>query len=57
MRDDEYVVCPHCGYKHNDAWEFRSGEHSCEGCNGVFRVAVETTRTYTTSKAEGESRS
>lgn len=49
VQDDYYVVCPLCGYKHDDAWEAESGDYECSGCEETFYLEVEEWRTYSTS--------
>ncbi len=49
-RDEEYLVCPLCGYPHGNMHEWASGvamkgaEYTCEDCGGVFladrRIAI-----------------
>jgi len=48
-------VCPHCGYKHKDAWEWNFGpgvegdtEHRCDSCDRDFHVQREVSIYYTT---------
>jgi uncharacterized Zn-finger protein len=45
-------VCPHCGHKHADAWEWMAdeGEHDCDKCEEPFRYTREVEVTYTTTK-------
>lgn len=38
---DTYIVCPHCGHEHGDAWEYTDNddlEHhvDCEECEREF---------------------
>jgi len=44
-RDSENVICPHCGYKHGDAWEWCASEtpsaHFCYDCGGQFKAWAE----------------
>lgn len=53
---DSYVICPWCGYRHGDAFEYKSGDRECVDCGNVFHVEVETTITFTTSKPKGGAR-
>lgn len=50
--DDEYVVCPHCGCRHGDAWEWAKSQYpesmTCDGCERSFSYWAEYTATYYT---------
>lgn len=39
-RDPCYVICPHCGYRHGDTWEWVKNETpermNCESCAREF---------------------
>lgn len=57
--DHEYtkhMICPYCGYKQRDVWEFignnEDGDTDCGGCDKPFRWSVHRTETYTTKKQE-----
>ncbi len=50
-------VCPYCGHKHNDSWEWNFGagldgdaEHDCDSCGEPFFVRRIVTVDYTTRK-------
>lgn len=47
----DVVVCPHCGYKFRDSWEFRDAQEVdwCE-CGKSFFMVRNTTVTYSTRK-------
>jgi DNA-directed RNA polymerase subunit RPC12/RpoP len=45
------VVCPHCGYEHQDSFEFSDyGESECGDCGETFWHEREITYTYATRK-------
>ena len=54
-------VCPHCGYKHDDAWEWNFGPcldgssegRECYRCGGVFDCERVVDVSYTTKMAHG----
>ena len=52
-RDDEYVICPHCGEEHGDAWEWCADEmpHDvhCDGCGQTFKAWAEYNVQYVTT--------
>ena len=56
VADDCYVICPHCGYKHGDAWEMfqmadTEREFTCNGCEVSFTCwAVARTTYFSRSK-------
>ena len=39
-------ICPHCGYRHDDAWEWK-----CDQCNGEFDCERVVDVSYTTKPA------
>ena len=48
-------VCPHCGHRHHDAWEWNFGpglegetEYECDDCGKPFHCEREVTVYYTT---------
>jgi hypothetical protein len=49
-------VCPHCGHKHDDAWEWNFGQgldgfidgRECDYCGGVFTCERVVDVNYTT---------
>jgi transposase len=51
--DDEYVICPYCGYEHGDGWEWATTEQTrkmvCEGCDKEFHYWTEFQVTYHTT--------
>lgn len=49
-----WPICPHCGHKHVDAWEWQcdSGITNCEHCNNVFHYDRIVTVEYTTTKKQ-----
>ena len=55
-KDDYYVVCPHCGYRHDhceiEAYESSKGL-DCEECGKEFELEVETRLTFSTFKIKG----
>ena len=48
--DSQYVVCPWCGHKHGDAWEWaaRRTETRCDQCENMFTVNPDYVVTYHT---------
>ena len=44
------VICPWCGHNHSDSWEFDDGRYDCSECGKPFRLAVNTSVTYTTTR-------
>ncbi len=54
---NKYAVCPYCGYKHKDSWEWdESGETECGECGKAFTYTAYMERTFTTSPKEQEPR-
>lgn len=53
MRDDEYVVCPHCNEEHGDAWEWCASEIPqvirCQSCKQPFSARAEYSVQYVTT--------
>jgi hypothetical protein len=55
-------VCPHCGHRHDDAWEWNFGaglegdstDRYCDSCGGMFDCSREVTVYYTTRAAQGQ---
>jgi transposase-like protein len=47
------IVCPWCGYVHQDSWEVGSdeGTFECHDCEQSFQYARHTTITYATSRS------
>lgn len=51
----EEVVCPHCGYKHEEYWEFENGDYDCAECGKWFTVSRNVSVTFTTrSRRKGD---
>jgi protein-arginine kinase activator protein McsA len=48
--DTDEIVCPHCGFKFGNSWEYQSGTVECGDCKREFHCEVDYTVTYTTSK-------
>jgi hypothetical protein len=46
------IVCPHCGHKHRDSWEYGEGEHDCALCERPFDLTRDVSVTYSTEKIE-----
>ncbi len=49
--DGEYVICPHCGEKHGDAWEWCKEyvrNFTCQDCGKEFQCWAEHEVTYYT---------
>ena len=52
----KYPTCPHCGYQHEDVWEWDFGPGfegelenvECASCGGIFHVARHTIVRYET---------
>lgn len=58
--DHEYtdeIVCPHCGYEFGDSWEYDEDDGEmieCQDCDKSFRLDVNYTVSYVSSKVEKE---
>jgi len=53
VSNDHELVCPYCGYEHQDSWEFgEDGEVECcnEKCERTFSFHTNTVTTYTSKK-------
>ena len=50
------VVCPYCGFIHDDSWEFSRQSHTgwCRECDREFRLSADQRVTYTTAKLEAD---
>lgn len=52
-RDDEYVICPHCGHEHGDAWEWCAQPEPkltwCNRCEKPFQAWAEYEVRYVTT--------
>ncbi len=48
------VVCPWCGYEHQDSWELSAddAEWECDECGKPFNYSRYVSVTYSTSKVE-----
>lgn len=48
------IVCPYCGYKESDSWEYNhnSDDMECTGCGKKFHYERNIEVTYTTNKIE-----
>lgn len=49
--DGYWMICPHCGHRHRDAWEMVGGdeeerEHDCDECGKAFICWGQFTTTY-----------
>ena len=44
-------VCPHCGYKFSDCWEWpENGERECDDCENKFSFTQDFVVYYSTEK-------
>jgi hypothetical protein len=51
----DYIVCPWCGYEHENTWEMPDGEYECydtDNCGKPFTVTSYTTREITSTRKE-----
>jgi hypothetical protein len=49
---EDEIICPYCGYKDCDSWEFtESGEYECH-CGALLHVEVERSVTYSAKVLE-----
>jgi len=52
-RDNEYVICPHCGEEHGDAWEWCPQPEPkvlrCQSCDQQFQAWAEYDVQYVTA--------
>lgn len=48
----EEIVCPYCGYEHENSWEWEGsgGREECAECGKEFKWESETVVTYCTEK-------
>lgn len=44
------MVCPYCGYTHQNSWEASEGNRECANCEKVFCMSRDTCVFYTTEK-------
>jgi hypothetical protein len=50
----QYAVCPHCGHKHVDCFEWEDeGENNCNRCDLPFSYSRIVTIEYKTEKMKG----
>lgn len=47
---ESYIICPYCGEDYGTDDMRESCDVVCSSCNNGFRVEIEYTATYTTSK-------
>ena len=53
--DGEYVICPYCGEKYGDCWEWVTDSdktRECDECGKEFRYWAEYSVTYYSKKVE-----
>ena len=52
-RDDEYVICPHCGAESGDAWEWCGSSDPkvfrCDDCGQQYQAWAEYSVQYVTT--------
>ena len=49
--NDGYTICPWCGYRDDDAWEYRAGQvYDCPECDEPYRVECDEITLYSTYK-------
>ena len=50
----DFAVCPHCGHKHKDCFEWRPdcSDQECQECGKRFFYNRDIAITYSTSKKE-----
>ena len=47
----EQIVCPECGYKMLDSWEFDDGdEQICPECGCKFKITIDISIEYSTKR-------
>jgi len=46
--DRDMPICPHCGYEHQDYFEFTNGTYNCEECEGLFQCETQTITKFST---------
>lgn len=56
MERDENIICPYCGHKQSDPWEYFTGRRedttiTCGECEKDFRATQHTAITYSTRPA------
>lgn len=52
--DTSEIVCPYCGYEHEDSWEYTEDYDKipCEDCGKEFKYSREVEVTYSSSRIE-----
>lgn len=50
--DPDYVICPHCRFRHECPWEFSLGVGDCPECDRTFVLSTRTITLYETVPAE-----
>ncbi len=54
--DSEWVVCPHCEYRHGDAWEWATNDYpqemNCNDCGKLFQYWAEYSVLYNTASVD-----
>lgn len=50
----DYVICPHCGYSHGEAYEYEAGKNECDDCERTFRLSIDYEVTYSTEQLPAE---
>lgn len=50
----DQIVCPYCGYKNEDSWEYNEDDTSafCGSCDNEFKLSVNISVDYSTEKKE-----
>ena len=53
---EDRIICPWCGYKNEDSWEYVESEDGveCDRCGKLFNLEVDHEITYTTRKSDSE---
>ena len=49
QRDDDWAICPWCGHKHGDCWEWVTDmprTTRCDECDNLFTVEADYSVTY-----------
>ena len=53
-QNEDEVICPYCGYKFSDSWEFPDeGTTECSDCEREFSYGRNVVVTYSTSRIKG----
>lgn len=48
----EFIICPHCGFEHEDVHEYADQEfHECMECEELFYLNENVMINYTTEKS------